>query len=536
MTSDTTFDTDVLVIGSGFGGSVAALRLAEKGWQVTVLEAGRRWQPEDFPKTNWDVRRYLWMPKIGLHGLQRLHLLDDVLILGGAGVGGGSLVYANTLLVPPDEVLDGPGFAPLGGREALAPHYATARRMLGVAPSPVRGETERLIEDVAASFGRADTFHHAEVGIYFGEPGVTVADPYFDGEGPARTGCTFCAGCMTGCRDGAKNTLDRNYLWLAERRGVRIEADTQAVRLRPIGRDGADGWEVETVRPGPVATGRRVWRARKVVLAAGVLGTLRLLMAGRERGDLPNLSDRLGTFVRTNSEAIVGITSRRPGFDVSEGIAITSGFYPDPHTHIEPVRYAKGADAMGLLATILTDGGGRVPRWLRWLGGIVRHPLRFLASLKPWDWAKTTIILLVMQTLDSHLTVRWGRSRLRPWRKTLRSRAGDGKGVPSWIPVANEAARRLAERIDGIPQSSLNEVLLDIPTTAHILGGCTVGRDRDDGVVGPDHQVFGHPGLFVVDGSSVPGNLGVNPSLTITALAERAAGLWPARAQREDAA
>lgn len=400
--------------------------------------------------------------------------------------------------------------------------------MLGVAPSPVRGETERLMEDVATSFGRGETFHHAEVGIFFGEPGKTVPDPFFDGEGPERTGCTFCAGCMTGCRDGAKNTLDRNYLWLAEKRGVRIEAETQVVRLRPLGPDGADGWEVDTLRPGIVATRRRTLRARKVVLAAGVLGTLRLLLAGRDRGDLPHLSSRLGTFVRTNSEAIVAVTSRRRDFDVSEGIAITSGFYPDAHTHIEPVRYAKGADAMGMLATILTDGGGRTPRWLRWLGGMVRHPLRFAATLKPWDWARRTIILLVMQTLDSHLTVRWGRSRLWPWARTLRSKSGDGKGVPSWIPIANEAARRLAERIDGVPQSSLNEVLLDVPTTAHILGGCPVGATPDDGVIGPDHQVFGHPGLYVVDGSAVPGNLGVNPSLTITAMAERAATRWPA--------
>lgn len=512
---------DWLIVGSGFGGSVSALRLAEKGYRVAVLEAGRRWQPEDFPRSNWRIQDYLWAPRIGLRGIQRINLLDDVMILSGAGVGGGSLVYANTLLVPPDEVLESEAFAPLGNRAGLEPHYHTAKRMLGVARSPVDGPVEAWTRELAASFGRADTFHHADVGIFFGEPNKRVPDPYFDGEGPERVGCNFCAACMTGCRVGAKNTLDRNYLWLAEQRGVEILAERQVTRIRPCSEGGAR-WEIETERS--TALLRRQpqrLRARNVIVAAGVLGTLRLLLEGRRQGDLPHLSSQLGTLVRTNSEAIVAVTGG-PDTDVSHGIAITSGFYPDPHTHIEPVRYTEGADAMSLLSTLLTDGGGGIPRWLRWIGGAIRHPIRFFRATNPFGWARRTVILLVMQTLDSHLTVGLRRRLLWPWSRRLSSRGSSEGGVPSYIPVANEAARRLAERMHGTPQSALNEVLLDIPTTAHILGGCGIGNSPENSVLAPNHEVWGHPGLFVIDGSAVPGNLGVNPSLTITAMAERA--------------
>lgn len=517
---------DYLIVGSGFGGAVSALRLAEKGYRVAVLEAGKRWKSEEFPETNWAVRKFLWLPRALCYGIFRMTLLDDVLILGGAGVGGGSLVYANTLLVPPPEAFAAEGWPKDGDWQArLAPHYATAKRMLGVTEVPRDFPADELLRAAAEKVGRGDTFERTDVGVFFGTPGETVPDPYFGGEGPARTGCNFCGGCMVGCRFGAKNTLDKNYLYLAERRGAEIVPETLATAVRPV--DG--GWEVDTERSTRVlGRARRTYRAKRVILSAGVLGTVRLLMRSRDAGHLPNLSSALGARVRTNSEAIIGSTARGDDVDYSKGVAIGSSVYLDEVTHVEAVRYSKGADALSLLATLLTDGGGKVPRFVRWLGQIVRHPIDFLRTLSPFGWAKRTVILLVMQTVESSLNLRMRRRWWWPFTRSLGSYRGpDQPRIPTYIPVANDFAREVAKLQKGFAASAINEVTLDVPTTAHILGGCGMASRPEEGVIDTKNEVFGHPGLFVIDGSMIPANLGVNPSLTITALAEHAMSQVP---------
>jgi cholesterol oxidase len=522
--SNEDFDFDFVIVGSGFGGSVSALRLSEKGYSVAVLEMGKRWNKEDFPKTTWDLKKYFWRPGLGMHGILQMTMVRDAFFLHGAGVGGGSLVYANTLLVPPDEAFDDARWVGLDWKAALAPHYETAKRMLGATPSKVIVETDRMLEEVATEMGRGDTFHRATVGVYFGEAGKTAPDPFFDGEGPERTGCTLCGGCMVGCRVGAKNTLDRNYLYLAEKRGAVVQPESRVVDIRPLGDgDGEAGYELTVERSTSVLfRARRTLRAKNVVLSAGSYGTVELLMRCRERGSLPRLSDKLGTYLRTNSEALLAVRSRRDDVDYSKGIAITSGVFVDDKTHIEVVRYPSGSDSMSLLTTVLTDGGGRTPRWLRWIGTVLRHPVRFLQSVVPFGWARRTAILLVMQPLDNHLRYVMRRRWYWPFSKKLDSDRGSGEPAPVFIPVANLVAKKMADKLDGIPQSGLIEVMLNKASTAHILGGCPIGKDTDDGVVDAQHRVYGYRGMYVIDGSAIPANLGVNPSLTITAMAEHA--------------
>jgi cholesterol oxidase len=501
---------DVVVVGSGFGGSVTALRLAEKGYRVGVLEAGRRFTPETLPRTSWDLRGFLWAPRLGLRGMQRITLLKDIVVLSAAGVGGGSLVYANTLYQPPTPVFDDPRWPRITdwARE-LEPHYAMASRMLGVTVQPSMTPSDEVIRSVAQDMGAGRTFRRTPVGVFFGEPGKTVPDPYFGGAGPDRTGCIECGNCMIGCRFGAKNRLDLNYLHLAERSGAVIHPETTAKALRPT----SHGWRI--------TTSRGTFEAGQVVLAAGVLGTQRLLHAMKDTGVLPHISDRLGALTRTNSEALLGAQATRvPPRTFATGVAITSSFHPDPDTHIEPVRYGPGSNAMGLLTTLLVDGGGKVPRPVRFLAQALRHPVLLARSLSNRRWSERTIIVLVMQSLDNSLTVR--RTR-RGW---LTTGPGHGKPHPRWIPVGHEAVRRIAEKIDGHPGGSVGDVF-DIPMTAHILGGATIGDSAETGVVDAYHRVYGCPGLHVVDGSAVPANLGVNPALTITALAERAMSFWP---------
>jgi cholesterol oxidase len=513
-----TLDADYLVVGSGFGGSVSALRLAEKGYRVVVLEAGRRWRAEDFPRTNWNLRKFLWLPALGWYGIQRIAWLKDVMVLAGAGVGGGSLMYANTLLVPPPAFFADPSWGQLDDWQArLRPFYDEALRMLGATASRYLGPADRTLREVAQELGRGETFHQPAVAVFFGEPGKTVPDPYFGGDGPARTGCTLCGGCMVGCRHGAKNTLDRNYLYLAERRGAVIHPLTTVEKIEP----GEDGYLVTSRPTGGFRRARRVWRARNVVLAGGVLGTMSLLLRARERGWLPELSSRLGEEVRTNSEALVGAVSREPGADNSRGIAITSGFWPTPDTHVEVVRYGAGQDAMGLLGTLMVEGGGGVwARRRRWLRAVLARPRDFLRTLMPWGFARVTAILLVMQTIDN-------RMRLRLRRGRLDSDTAGGDRPPTYIPAAHLVARRMAEKTNGVAMASVTESLFDVPLTAHILGGCPMGRDASEGVIDKDHQVFGHPGLYVCDGSAVSANLGVNPALTICALTEYAMSKIP---------
>jgi cholesterol oxidase len=520
------FDYDFAIIGSGFGGSVSALRLSEKGYSVAVLEMGKRWNSEDFPETNWDLRKSMWRPKQGLYGILQLTVLRDVFILHGCGVGGGSLVYANTLLVPPAEAFRDPQWVGLNWEETLRPHYDTALRMLGAITSEVVVETDRILKKVADEMGRGHTFHRATVGVHFGESGVTVPDPFFGGEGPDRTGCTLCGGCMVGCRYGAKNTLDKNYLYLAERRGTRVFPESRVIDVRALDEG---GYELTVEKSTGFRHPRHTLRARSVVMAAGSLGTAELLMRCKERGSLPRISNALGHYVRTNSEALIGVRSRRNDVDYSRGIAITSGVYVDDKTHIECVRYSAGSDALAPLATVLTEGGPPWPRWLRWVGEVARHPQSFLRTLNPFGAAKRGVVLLVMQPIDSHLRYVMRRAWSWPFRKRLDTDRGTSAPVPVYIPIAHRVAKRMAEEMDGIAQSGIIEVLLDKATTAHILGGCPMGSSPEHGVVDTQARVFGHEGLFVIDGSIIPANLGVNPSLTITAMAEHAMSHVPAK-------
>ncbi|MEE2030793.1 GMC family oxidoreductase [Rhodococcus chondri] len=512
---------DVLVIGSGFGGSVAALRLTEKGYRVGVLEAGRRFADDELPKTSWRLRKYLWAPALGCYGVQRIHLLPDVLVMAGAGVGGGSLNYANTLYRPPSRFFEDPQWGHITDWESeLSPYYDQAARMLGVRPNPTTSPADAVMREVAEEMGVGDTFGTTPVGVFFGEPGKTVPDPFFGGAGPDRTGCTECGSCMTGCPVGAKNTLVKNYLYLAEQAGAVVHPLTTATRVLP--RQGG-GYEVHTRSTDRIRKKRDVFTADQVVVAAGTYGTARLLLAMRETGVLPNLSPTLGSVVRTNSEAVLAATATDRTVDYTQGVAITSSFHPDDHTHIEPVRYGKGSNAIGLLQALLVDGGGRMPRLVKFFGVAARNPGAFLRSLSVRRWSERTVIALVMQTDDNSLELATRRS---PFGRGVTSKPGPGKPPPEWIPVGHEAIRRVAEKIDGDAGGSIAD-LVSIPMTAHFLGGCVIGDSPESGVVDPYLRAYGHEGLHVVDGSVVSANLGVNPSLTITAQAERAMALWP---------
>lgn len=526
----TDFDYDFAIVGSGFGGSVSALRLSEKGYRVAVLEMGKRWRREDFPKSNWNLRKYFWKPWLGMYGILQMTLVKDAFFLHGAGVGGGSLVYANTLLVPPEHAFEDVRWVGMDWKAELEPHYATAKRMLGAVPSEVIVETDRMLKEIAEDMGRGNTFHRATVGVYFGKPGETVADPFFGGEGPARTGCVLCGGCMVGCRFGAKNTLEENYLWFAEKKGTTIVPETRVIDVTPL--EGG-GYELTLERSTGLLHPRTKIRARGVVVSGGSYGTVNLLMRCKEKGSLAKLSEQLGRYLRTNSEALLTVQSQKKGVDYSKGIAITSGVYVDDKTHIEVVRYPAGSDAMAPLVTVLTGGGGKIPRWLRWMGTVVKHPLQFLRTMIPFGWARKTAILLVMQPVDSHLRYTLRRRWYWPFGKKLDSDRGDGPPVPVYIPVANLVAKKMAEKMGGgIPQSGTIEVLMNKASTAHILGGCPIGLTPDDGVVDPKSRAFGYDDLYVVDGSIIPANLGVNPSLTITAMAEHAMSHVPSRDER----
>ncbi|MDJ0991527.1 MAG: GMC family oxidoreductase N-terminal domain-containing protein, partial [Desulfobacterales bacterium] len=441
MGTNKTFDFDYIVIGSGFGGSVSALRLSEKGYSVGVLEKGKRWNKEDFPETNWNTRKYMWLPQLGCYGYQMLTQLKHALIFHGGGVGGGSLVYANQLLVPPDEVFARPEWGIADCKDTMMPHYQEARRILGANPSPQIGRADQCLREVGIDLRGRDTFHKNDVGIFFGEPDKTVPDPYFNGQGPERTGCTFCGSCMIGCPVGAKNTLDKNYLYLAEGNGARVIPETEVTGVRPWN----EGYEILTRRSTGWRHPKRIYRSKGVVFSGGVLGTVKLLMQCRQRGLLPDLSPQLGNYVRTNSEAILGVMSRDKSVDWNDQIAITSGIYADDTTHIEMVRYNKGSDVLLNLFTLMTDGGNGIPRGVRYLGEIVKHPLRFVKLLWPLGTAAATTVVLVMQTDENYLQLEY---KPRWWRLggfSLNSELPPGqRRAPAYIPIANEVTRRLA--------------------------------------------------------------------------------------------
>ncbi|MEU4162440.1 GMC family oxidoreductase [Actinoplanes sp. NPDC026670] len=506
------YDYDVLVIGSGFGGSVTALRLTEKGYRVGVLEAGRRFTDDQFARTSWRLRDYIWAPALGCYGILRLTLLKDVMIMSGVGVGGGSLGYACTLYEPPDAFFADPQWAHVTDwKTELGPYYDQAKRMLGVTVNPVLTASDDALRAVADEMGVGHTFRPTPVGVLFGdEPGTAVPDPFFGGAGPDRRTCTMCGSCMTGCRTNAKNTLVKNYLYLAEKAGAEVHERTTVKVVRPLP-DG--GYQVDT--------SRRRFTAEQVVFAGGALGTQRLLHRMRDRGHLPHVSPRLGELSRTNSESILGARTRRSDRDYTHGVAITSSIHPDPVTHVEPVRYGPGSNLLALLATVLVDEGR--PRLWQAIKKLARagRDLRLYAS--PRNWSKETIVLLAMQPLDNSITVH---TRRGLFGRRLTSRPGIGEPNPVWVPAAHDVARRVAAQVDGVATGAFTE-LIGRPVTGHFIGGCAIGATAETGVVDPYHRLFGHPGLHVIDGSTVAANLGVNPSLTITALAERAVALWP---------
>jgi cholesterol oxidase len=534
------FDFDFIVIGSGFGGSVSAHRLVEKGYKVAVMEMGRRWTPENLPRTSWSIHRWFWRPKLGLRGFFNMRLFRHATIFHGCAVGGGSITYAGTLLPPPDKVWSTGSWTGLADwNEEMPRHYATAARMLGVRENRILGPADHLLKKAAEAVGSGHTFYRTNVGIFQPAEGEsstqTFPDPFFGGEGPERTTCTACGGCIMGCRYGAKNTLDLGYLYLAERNGARVFPETKVVDVRPLDgtNDGNAGYEVRTVNS--TAWIRRQpcrFTCRGVVFSASSLGTMELLFQLKEKGSLPAVSRQLGKHVRTNSESLIG--ARVPGCreDLSQGIAIGSGIYIDEHTHIEAVRYPGGSDTMSFLTTILTDGHPgpqRIALWLQnVLGSLLRHPLKSLRLFRPWGWARESVILLCMQAVDGHIEMSWERPWFWPIRKMLVSR---GDKVPTYIPKANEFAQKFAQLAGGTAMSMLPEILFDVPGTAHCIGGCVIAGSPNRGVVDDRHRVFGYRNMYICDGSVVAANLGVNPSLTITALAERAMSFIPAAAE-----
>ena len=534
------YDFDYIIVGSGFGGSVSALRLSEKGYRVAVMEMGSRWTSQNLPETSWSLHRWFWRPSIALRGFFSMRYFRHVTILHGCAVGGGSITYACTMLRPPDKVWDNGSWKGLADwKREMPQHYDTASRMLGVIENRILGPSDRLLQRVANEAGVGDTFYRTSVAIFQSPEGVpagtTMSDPFFGGEGPDRTTCKGCGGCMMGCRHGAKNTLDLNYLYLAEKRGAQVFAETRVVDIRPLDgvKDGGSGYAVETVDTfSRVRRNRRRFTCRGLVVSASSLGTMELLFNLKDKGSLPNISGQLGRYVRTNSESLIGV--RVPGTtdDLSKGVAIGSGVYIDEHTHIEAVRYPDKSDTMGMLATILTGGRpghGRIGLWLKnLLVSLVTHPIKTIRLLQPFKFARESVILLCMQALEGHIDMKWRRHIYRPFRKFLVSR---GQRVPTFIPAANEFAEKFARVAGGTAMSMLPEILFDVPGTAHCLGGAVIATSPDLGVIDSRHRVFGYRNMYVCDGSVVAANLGVNPSLTITALAERAMSYIPPATQ-----
>lgn len=533
------FDFDFIVIGSGFGGSVAAHRLTEKGYRVAVMEMGRRWTAQNLPRTSWSIHRWFWRPSLGLRGFFNMRLFRHATIFHGCAVGGGSITYAGTLLAPPQKVWTSGSWRGLADWNSEMPrHYQTAARMLGAAENTIFGPADHLLQKTAEAAGCGHTFSPTQVGIFQmpgKQPQASFPDPFFGGEGPPRGACVACGGCIMGCRYGAKNTLDLNYLYLAEKRDTRVLAETRVVDVKPLhgSSEGGEGYEVNTVKSTAWLRRRpRRFTCRGVVFAASSLGTMELLFRLREKGSLPAISPQLGRHVRTNSESLIG--ARVPGSrqDFSEGIAIGSRIYIDENTHIEAVRYPSGSDTMCFLTTLLTDGRpgpGRIALWLKNVcGALLRHPFRTLRLFQPFGWARESVILLCMQSLQGHIEMRWQRPWFWPFHKALVSR---GDKIPTYIPQANELAKKFAQIAGGTAMSMLPEIVFNIPGTAHCIGGCAIGDSPQHGVVDSRHRVFGYKNMYICDGSVIAANLGVNPSLTITALAERAMAYVPSASQ-----
>lgn len=521
------YDYDYIIIGSGFGGSVSALRLTEKGYRVLVIEKGKRWKSEDFPETNWNLRRWLWLPVFRFRGIFKMTIMRHVGILSGVGVGGGSLMYANTLPRPREAFFKSGSWSGLADwKEEMEPHYEMAERMLGAAENPGLYDSDEALRSVAGKFGKAQSFEPTRVAVFFGEPEQEVPDPYFDGKGPRRSGCNFCGSCMTGCRHNAKNTLDKNYLYLAEKSGAQVLAEKKVVAIKPVKSEdgelneaGRSGYYVDIKDSFGWIKGKKRLAAKGVILSGGVLGTVRLLLNMKKRY-LPDLSEQVGAHIRTNNESLALVHSRKREKDFSRGVAIGSIFPPDEDTHLEPVRYGSGSGFWKLLGVPMTFGKSVVERILKLIWRFMTHPLSWLRIYFSKDFAKESVILLFMQHLDSTL-------RLKRGLLNLRSVLSTGPAPSAFMPLARELANAASEEVDGTPFVMVSEAILGTPLTAHILGGCVIGEDATRGVIDPDHRVFGYQNLYVCDGSAISANPGVNPSLTITAMTERAMSKFP---------
>lgn len=519
-------DFDFIIVGSGFGGSVSALRLSEKGYNVAVIEMGRRFTPESMPKSTWSLRRWFWAPKAGLKGFFGMSFFKHVVVLHGNALGGGSITYANTLLEPQEHIWNLGTWAGLHEwKNEMKPHFDTAKRMLGVTTNRILGPADFKLQEMAKSIGVENSFYPTEVGVLFGEkPGVKIKDPFFNGEGPDRATCIGCGGCMVGCQHLAKNTLDLNYLYLAEKKGAKIFTETRVIDIKPLNNsNGHDGYEVSLK-----GKNHKTITTKAVVISASSLGTQELLFKLKDKGSLPKISDALGKQVRTNAESLIGVRYPGTGEDLSKGLAIGSGIYIDQYTHIEATRYPSGSDTMGLLTTVMTGGRPDVTRVFTWLLTFLKllmtKPLKTIRSLNPKGFAKESIIFLCMQTLDGHISMNYRRRWYWPFKKRLCS---EGVRIPTFIPEANDFAIKAAKATGGVPLTSITEILFNVPMTAHCIGGAVISDSPETGVCDKYHQVFNYKNLYICDGSVIGSNLGVNPSLTITALAEHAMSFIP---------
>jgi cholesterol oxidase len=530
---------DYIIIGSGFGGSVSAMRLAEKGYSVLVLEKGKRFEDKDFAKSNWQFWKYLWLPALRAHGILQISILKGVMVLHGAGVGGGSLGYANVLEVPTEETFATPAWNQnLKWGEVLRPHYEVAKKMLGAARNPKLWKADHVLKQMADEICVGHTFRATDVGAFFGEAGVTVPDPYFGGEGPARAGCNHCGGCMVGCRHNAKNTLPKNYLHFAEKNGAKIKAEAEVMDVRPLTVDRersivhsppSNGYVITYQSSTSPLKRKHTVYARNVIFSAGVMGTMKLLLNLRDvKKSLPKLSGKLGHMVRTNSEALLGSVARKSDINYSQGVAISSIYNHDEITRIEPVRYPDGSSLMRFLAAPLIDTDVSVlVRLLKFLGWALTHPLDFAKALILPGWAHNVTILLVMQHADNRMRFRIGRSGFTLFRRGLVADEEPGYKIHAQVKGSHELTRDFARRTNGVPLGSLGENLLGLPTTAHILGGAPIGENAEEGVVNENFEVHNYPSMYIIDGSIMPANPGVNPALTITALAEYAMSKIP---------